>query len=92
MEDYELVLVFPPKQEKAEEDILGSIEKTVTTGKGKITKKDAWGKKSLAYPILKHTEGVYHYMEISMSPSEAPRLERRIKTEEIVLRYLLVRK
>ncbi len=90
MTDYELTLVFSPTSGAAAK-IIEEIDKLVLQAKGKLSKKEEWGKRSLAYPIQKISEGVYHYLELSMPAGEVGRIERRVKIEEGMLRYLLVK-
>lgn len=92
MANYEIVLIFSPKVGDAAGKFIEVISKLVAEAKGKITKQDGWGKKVLAYPIKKFDEGVYYYLELSVPASEIGRIERRIKVEDGVIRYLVVNK
>lgn len=86
MRKYELTLVL---KEEGQEKILKKIEKWL--GKGKILSSKFWGKKKLSYPIKKEKEGNYLFLEIEM-PKKGGEIERNLRLEESVLRYLLVRK
>ena len=55
-------------------------------------KVEIWGRRQLAYPIEKHTEGYYVYIETAMEGSEIAEMERNITYIEEVLRHLGVRK
>ncbi len=58
---------------------------------GTIEKVDDWGRRRLAYPIEKQTEGMYTFITFE-SGSEAPaEIESRIRLQENVLRFLIVR-
>lgn len=59
---------------------------------GTIEKMDDWGRRRLAYPIEKQTEGIYTFITFS-SPADAPKeIEARMRLMENVLRFLMVRK
>lgn len=91
MRDYELVVILTSslseEQKKSQikkiEDLLGK--------KGKVKKADVWGKKALAYPIKKQQEGIYVLFEISLDDKFVSELDKKLKLEEKVLRYLLIK-
>jgi small subunit ribosomal protein S6 len=59
---------------------------------GTIEKVDEWGRRKLAYPISKLTEGMYTFITYT-SAGETPReVENRLNLMENVLRYLTIRK
>jgi len=59
---------------------------------GTIEKIDDWGRRRLAYPIQKHSDGIYTFITYT-APAEAPReIESRTRLIENVLRFLTVRK
>ena len=59
---------------------------------GTIEKIDEWGRRKLAYPIAKLTEGMYTFITYT-SAGETPReVEDRLNLLENVLRYLTIRK
>ena len=59
---------------------------------GTIDKVDEWGRRKLAYPIQKLTEGMYTFITFT-SPATTPReVESRLRLMENVLRFLIVRK
>jgi len=92
MRKYELTVILPADLEKEDnEKLLGKIKKAIGDGKGKIEKADDWGKKDFAYEIKKLKEGNYYYWEFSVEPSQLFDIDRKIKAEEKILRYLLVK-
>lgn len=88
-----MTLIFDPNLSAAEEkSLITKIKGLIKGAKGKVDKTDEWGKKSLAYPIKKFKEGAYHFWEISLPDSAPIEIDRKMKLENQVLRYLLVRK
>lgn len=68
-----------------------ACEKTIKDGKGKITKTEQWGLRTLAYKINKSKKGHYVLIE-SDSPAEAViELERTLRLNEDVMRYMTIR-
>lgn len=91
MRDYELTLVLRAGlTDQEREKLLENIKKMIEDVKGKIESQDLWGKKTLAYPIKKEKEGIYVYFVLFLPGEEVFPLEKKLKTEDGVLRYLLV--
>jgi len=96
MRKYEMAIVLDPdlkedERKKLVEEIKGEIEKA----KGKVLEVDEWGKKELAYPIRKagkkSKEGIYFLFNLEI-PQEVPvEIGKKLRLNEKVLRYLLVR-
>ena len=92
MRDYELVFIIAPVVE--EENIQVVVEKVNTwiqADGGEVTKVDVWGKRRLAYPIQRFTEGTYVLMNAQLKQDALNELERNLKLDTTVIRYLLVR-
>jgi small subunit ribosomal protein S6 len=93
MRDYELIfIVHPDLDESAFNDIVARIQGWIIGAGGEIVKVDLWGKRKLAYPISKQTEGQYVLIESKMEPSENAELERNLGLLEPVMRYLIALK
>jgi small subunit ribosomal protein S6 len=61
---------------------------------GELVREELWGKRKLAYPIRKLTEGRYTFLYLQMEPGSAgviPEVELRLSQNDKVLRYLTVR-
>lgn len=92
MNDYYLTLVLKPDlEEKARKELLSSVTKRLTGEDGKIVKEDLWGNKELSYPIKKLSKGYYAHFEITADPKNAKGIDKALKVEEDIIRYLLVR-
>ncbi len=91
MRDYELVLIFHPTLgEDAIQQKLERFHDLVSGGDARITTVDHWGARRLAYPIQKQTTGYYVVTQFNGDPEALPELERVMKLDEGVLRYLIV--
>ena len=58
---------------------------------GTVVRMDDGGKRTLAYPIKKKTEGFYILFEIQGSGQEIAELERRMRVNDMIIRYITVR-
>ncbi len=92
MRDYELILIFNSEME--EETIGTSLEKIeglVTQYGGVASNVDHWGKRRLAYPIKKLMEGNYVLVQFQMEPQQVSELEMKMKQNDEILRFLVVK-
>lgn len=87
MAKYEITFLF----DKGNKKVVERLKSYISESKAKIVKEEDWGVKSLAYPIKKHTEAAYLYYEIELDTKNIKNLEEKIKLEEELLRYLVVR-
>lgn len=91
MRHYELGLIFHPQVEQP--DVTQAVEKVkqyLTTSGGEVASVDVWGRRALAYPIRKQREGTYVFFQARLDPQAVQTLERNLKLDEQVLRYLLL--
>lgn len=88
MNDYALtILLKPDLDEKARGELIGSITKKI----GQVKKEDLWGNRELAYPIKKQQKAFYAHFEFEANPGDISSLDKSLKLEEDIIRYLLVR-
>lgn len=93
MREYELVfIVHPDLDENAFQEVVERVQGWITEDGGQITKTDLWGKRKLAYPIRKQTEGQYVLMNTQMNPQFGATLERNLRFLEPVLRFSVIAK
>jgi len=84
-----MVLLHPDLEIDVEAPI-AKVEALVEAVGGKVTKRDNWGKKRLAYRIAKQDFAIYVYLEVQLDPSKVRELENTILITEEVLRHILV--
>lgn len=93
MRHYEVVfIVHPDLEETAFKEVVDRVTGWVAEDGGSIDKLDVWGKRTLAYPIRKKTEGQYVYIEASMAPEFCESLERNMRLTEPIMRFLVTAK
>ena len=89
---YEVVVIVAPNAtDEALETLSTNLANIITTQGGTITKNEKWGKRMLAYPINKFKDGHYLYMELEGTGSEIAEMERRMRVNDTIVRYMTVR-
>ena len=86
--------VFIARQDIAASQVDALIERfegVVTANGGKVTKKENWGLSSLAYRMNKNRKGYYVLFNIDAPAKALIELERQMRFDEDVIRYLSVR-
>ncbi len=92
MRQYELALVITPDLSEDKVKIVGGkVEELIKAEKGKITKKDFWAKRTLAYPIAKNREAQFVFMNFETSQVSIA-FSQKIRLTENILRFLLLKK
>ncbi|MEP6569321.1 MAG: 30S ribosomal protein S6 [Acidobacteriota bacterium] len=89
---YEVVFIVDPTADEAEVTRLtDGFKQIVTDQGGVITKSETMGRRQLAYEILHKTEGSFWLLEIEGSGREIAELERRMRVNDRIIRYITVR-
>ncbi|HBE81737.1 MAG TPA: 30S ribosomal protein S6 [Blastocatellia bacterium] len=68
-----------------------AVGKLIEKEGGTVVRLDDVGKRNLAYPINKKHEGHYVLFEIDGSGQEIAELERRMRVNDLIMRYMTVR-
>ena len=86
--------VFIARQDIAASQVDALIERfegVITANGGKVTKKENWGLRSLAYRMKKNRKGHYVLFNIDAPAKAVIEMERQMRFDEDVIRYLSVR-
>ncbi len=86
--------VFIARQEFSDAQVKAlteACEKTIKDGKGKITKTEQWGLRTLAYKINKSKKGHYVLIESDAPATAIIELERTLRLNEDVMRYMTIK-
>ena len=87
MRKYEMLTILDAGTENQSEEI-AKIEEVIKNLGGTVSKSDAWGKRALAYPIRKKTEGYYVLFSFELEPAETFELRRILGLRANVYRQL----
>lgn len=91
--DYELGFILNPEVSEDEtRALLERVEQIVANYGGQIVKINQWGRRRLAYPIERHRDGFYVFIDMILTPETVAELERTLTVSEIVLRHMVKRR
>lgn len=92
MRQYETMYVLKPDLEAEQtSELVTKYQSLVTDHDGQIDQVQEMGKRRLAYEINDYREGYYVLMQFSTDTDLTHELERVMKIEDAVLRFLTVR-
>ena len=89
MNNYELMVIFTPVL--SEEEYKAAQKKYtsfVNENGGEVVHENPWGLKSLAYPIMKKTTGLYWVMEYIAPSVFNEKLKIQLLRDESVIRHM----
>jgi small subunit ribosomal protein S6 len=87
----ELFILRPDVSEEQTDSVVDLIRNTVTGAKGAVDKVEKWGVRRLAYRVEKQNEGFYVLIQFSADPEAVREIERRLRVNDLVIKYLTVR-
>jgi small subunit ribosomal protein S6 len=102
--DYELLFIVSPLRSSEDEinNAINRVRQSITAAGGEVTNVDysaPWGRRKFAYPIREYAEGeasrrpfnegFYVLCHFNLLTSQIPTIERALKLNDAVLRYLL---
>ncbi len=89
---YEVTFVVRPDMDEAVfTSVVEKFKGWITNAGGTVTQTNIWGRRRLAYPINKLTEGQYVLLLAQLPAQILAGLEREFRLSEEVLRFLIVR-
>src|SRR5260221_10442070 len=89
MLQYETIFVTEPTLTEEEiDDLIKGYDGLVTSAQGKVLKVEKWGKRRLAYPILRREEGNYLFMVVGCPTHLVKEIARRDRMNKSTLRAL----
>ena len=92
MRTYEVSFIANPNTTDDElKKLTGQLEQVITDQGGKITKTDQQPRRKMAYRIGKFDEGIYTFLYLEGSGREIAEVERRLRVNDAVIRYMTVR-
>lgn len=89
---YECVYIARQELTAAQSDQLSTdLVKIVSSNSGEVKNKEYWGLRNLAYKIRKNRKGHYTMFHIESPSKTIVELERNMRLNEDILRYLTVK-
>jgi small subunit ribosomal protein S6 len=89
---YEVIFIVDPAA--GDEEVMRlseGVQKIITAQGGNIVKTEMMGKRQLAYQINHKKDGTYVLLEVEGSGGEIAEVERRMRVNDQILRYMTVR-
>jgi len=88
---YELTIIISPTLDDSSiQTEIDKIEKQIAGGGGQIEKIERWGIRRLTYRISTQTQGYYAFFLFNADPGLSSEIERSLRLNENILRYLTV--
>lgn len=89
---YEFCVLYPGNlSQKEEASLLKEIESFFSEAEGKVVSKDVWGRRGLAYPIKKETEGNFVIFYVELDPQKVKEIDRQLRILPNLLRHLVIK-
>lgn len=89
---YESVLIARQDLAAPQAEALGeTFQALLEANGGKVSKREYWGLRNLAYKIKKNRKGHYILMNVEATGPAIAELERNLRIHEDILRYMTVR-
>ena len=89
MRHYEMLVLISAELEDPKEEV-EKVEDVVRSLGGELTKTDVWGKKRLAYPIQKKSEGIYVLFNFNLDPAQTFELRRVLGLRGNIYRQMMI--
>lgn len=91
MNSYEVMVIVKPAEEEVINATIEKVEALIARVGGTVEKVDRWGKRRLAYPVKKFTDGFYVLVDFKSVPAEIKEIDRIMKINDEILRHLIVK-
>ncbi|HOD18168.1 MAG TPA: 30S ribosomal protein S6 [Candidatus Cloacimonadota bacterium] len=91
LKNYESMIILKPQF--SQEEAIKANDAAVSVIKdngGELIKTDIWGKRQLAYPIQKQTEGYYFINYFKADSDQIKNIHRLYNINESILRYIII--
>lgn len=91
MRQYELTYLISDDVAESEiNKVSGRINGYIADAKGKVLKEESWGRRKLAYPILKQQFATYITLNFELEPEKLREIEKDIIHAPEILRHLTI--
>ncbi len=91
--DYEAIYILRPDIEpEAATKVSNRVTDVLAREKGKLIKVESWGRRKLAYPVLKYRRGIYVYLRFHGNTSLVAEFERNLRMQrDAVLKFMTIK-
>ena len=92
MNKYESVIIINPSVDEETMKTLVTKYTDIINNEGKVESVNEFGKKRLAYEIMKNKEGYYTVFNFEAKPELIAELERNYRIDDSVMKFITVKK
>ncbi len=93
MPNYETLCILHPELAETQiKELIASMQRILESMQGTVLRVDEWGMRDLAYRINKQRRGYYVRLEYDAPAPALKELERTLRLNEYILRFLSVRR
>jgi small subunit ribosomal protein S6 len=86
---YSALFIIVPEKEESIDELKSSISSVISDNSGNIVGENMVGKKALAYPIQKKTQGIYYEVTFTALPGSVAKIMRQFQINTDILRALI---
>jgi len=86
--NYELILILRPDMSAEAAQAIANRAKDIFSKVGEVIVED-WGKCRMAYPIRKHSDGLFYFFKANAKPEVTKELKAYFAVTEDILRFTL---
>lgn len=91
MNKYEVMFIAKPLEDAEVDPIAEFVSNLIKKNGGNVEKVDRWGKRHLAYPVKKQTDGNYVLINFEADPAVIKEIDRVMKIQDNILKHLIVK-
>jgi len=92
MRQYEIMAIIDPEvDERQIQPIIDKYSKVITAAKGTVDATDIMGRRHLAYPIKKKSDGFYIVLNVTAEPATVAEMDRLMTIDEQFMRTKVMR-
>jgi small subunit ribosomal protein S6 len=89
---YESIFIINPNLSDEETaSVIKKMQDVVAKQGGEMLKFEDWGKKKLAYEIMKQKRGHYTFFQFKAAPTAVSELERTYKLTDSVIKFITIK-
>ncbi len=93
MRKYEIMAIISPDvDERQLQPLVDKYTSVITREGGSVDNVDIWGRRHLAYPINKKTEGLYVVVNTTCEPATVSEVDRLMTIDEQFMRTKVMRR
>jgi small subunit ribosomal protein S6 len=92
LRSYETVIIWAPSLSESEQEAEnGKIAEAIKGSGSEFKGIDVWGRRQLAYPIKKQTEGIYCFFRWDGESTTTEALDKMLRIKENCLRHVTLK-